>query len=162
MATVELHALRRLSSSWTFFYKRVFPTAWLGSVAVFLATARPLQGFDPFFVFVILASGTGIVFGLFKYRIWNNVDEVWDAGDALLVRNRGEEELVPLAGIRELRWSQWQNPETVTLLLDLRTASRFGDSVTFLLPMRWVKFGRHPLVTELQTRIAQAQASPHF
>jgi hypothetical protein len=97
-----------------------------------------------------------VMFVIMKALIWTNVDEVWDAGDALLVRDGGEEELIRLADVRNVGWSQWQNPETVTLMLSV--PSRFGDEVSFMLPPRWrVGFGRHPLVAELIDRADEAR-----
>lgn len=159
MATVELHALRRLSSSLTFFYKRVFPFCWFGFVAVFAGIMASVakNGNAPPAPLLIGPAIMAVVGTLImKLLFWKNVDEVWDAGDALLVRDRGEEELIRLCDVTNVAWSQWTNPETVTLTLDV--PSRLGDEVTFMLPTRWVPKGRHPVVTELIDRVEAARS----
>jgi hypothetical protein len=158
MATVELHALRRLSSSLTFFYKRVFPICWFGFVVVFagVMTSVAQKGNAPVAA-ILLGPVILAVVGTFimKFLLWKNVDEVWDAGDSLLVRDRDEEELIPLSDVRSITWSRWSNPESITL--SLAVGSRFGDRVTFMLPHRWMPTGRHPVVTELLDRVEQAR-----
>lgn len=159
MATVELHALRRLSSSLTFFYKRVFPFCWFGFVAVFAGIIASVAGNGNAPIAAILVGPAvmavvGVL--IMKFLIWKNVDEVWDAGDSLLVRDEGDEDLVRLSDVRNITWS-WTNPETITLRLGV--PSRLGDAVTFILPMRWSPFGRHPLVTELIDRVEAARRS---
>lgn len=160
MATVELHALRRLSSSLTFFYKRVFPICWFGFIYVFVHALVVLTKRGNVIDWKIFLGPVVMAFvGSFimKHLLWKNVDEVWDAGEALLVRDRGDEELIRLGDVTNVAWSQWTNPETVTL--SLAVSSRFGERVTFMLPTRWVAFGRHPLVAELIERTEQARSN---
>jgi len=158
MSTASLHAIRRLSSSMTFFYKRVFPACWFGGLlltgAVLVTSKRAGDGSSlPLVLVPILMTVVG--FFVFARFVWPLVDEVWDAGDAVLVRDRDDEELIALADVAEVTWSKWTNPETVTLRLAMPT--RCGESVTFMLPHRWAAFGRHPLVGELIERVREAQ-----
>ena len=52
------------------------------------------------------------------------VDEVWDASDALVVRNKGEEARIRLSDIINVSYSPVGSPPRVTL--SLRTPGRFG------------------------------------
>jgi hypothetical protein len=53
--------MRRISSGWTFFYKRIFPVIWVGFLAVF-AGIGVVKDQDPFAVIVPLVM---IAFGYF-------------------------------------------------------------------------------------------------
>ena len=52
------------------------------------------------------------------------VDEVWDDGNALLVKNRGQEQRIALADIKNVNYSPFVNPPRVTLSLRRPTAFR--------------------------------------
>ncbi len=91
--------MQRISSRMTFYYKRVFPFIMLGFVALFIGVpvaagaAPPL----PMLLFPIFF----LVIGYFiaKKLIFDLVDEAWDAGDALIIRNKGQEDRIPLSAI---------------------------------------------------------------
>jgi hypothetical protein len=56
----------------------------------------------------------------------NLVDEVFDLGDALLVRNGGQEERIALADIKNVNFFPYMSPPQVTL--SLRRPSVFGEN----------------------------------
>jgi hypothetical protein len=148
----------RLSSRLTFFYKRVFPILWfgilalamIGSVAIGWRTGQ--QPLPLFFVPIIMMA-----FGYFmmKKMVFNLVDEVFDAGDALVVKNGAEQELIPLADITNISYAQMMNPPQVTL--SLRQPTSFGDKVTFCAPTRLVPFATSPLIDDLIKRVDAAR-----
>jgi hypothetical protein len=140
--------MRRLSSTSTFFNKRVFPVIWFGALGLFFAGAVVAGAPWPF----LLAPPLMAVFGyfLFKMTVFDLVDEVWDDGDALVVRNKGIEQRVPFSEIMNVSSSEMHNPPRITLLL--RKPCRLGREFTFSLPLRWWPFSRHPLVNELIER----------
>jgi hypothetical protein len=90
--------------------------------------------------------------------LFDLVDEVWDDGDALVVRNAGTEQRVPLRNIINIGYSLLTNPERVTLTL--RDAGPLGREVTFM-PMRrpfsfrWLS--RNPIIDELIERVDRAR-----
>ena len=95
-----------MSSRMTFFYKRIFPVIWFGFLAVFFLLAL-IQGlaadslaFLPFLVVPVVLAIVGYQF--MKRMAFNLVDEVFDLGDALLVRSGGQEERIALADIKNL------------------------------------------------------------
>ncbi|MBU6475885.1 MAG: hypothetical protein KGQ70_07945 [Alphaproteobacteria bacterium] len=128
--------LRRISSKWTFFYKKVFPVFWFGIVvlvsAVGLFAVLHTQGAPapvaliPFVGPVLLA-----LFGyvLMKILIFDLMDEVWDGGDHLVFVNRDERATVPLSGIINVSETFLTNPTRITLLL--RDPCSFGREVSF-------------------------------
>ena len=57
------------------------------------------------------------------------VDEVLDAGDALIVRNGDREERVPFADIVDVKYTRMFGPPRVRLVL--RTPNQFGNQIIF-------------------------------
>jgi hypothetical protein len=96
-----------------------------------------------------------VFLAVYKFRIFGLVDEVWDAGDALVVRNKRQEDHIPLAAISNVSYSPNVNPPRVTL--SLRSPSVFGDKITFGAPITFIPFTRSPLIDALIKRIEAAQ-----
>jgi hypothetical protein len=150
--------MRRISSRTTFFNKRIFPAIWIGFLILMAGlpfvfgqnrSAPPLS-------FVVMPAIMAVV-GIFIMRklVFDLVDEVWDDGDALLVKNRSEEERIPLSDIKNVSYSPYMNPPRVTL--SLRQPSRFGEQVTFAAPIRLVPFATSPVINELIERVDAAR-----
>ena len=103
-----------MSSRMTFFYKRIFPVIWFGFLAVFFLLAL-IQGlaadslaFLPFLVVPVVLAIVGYQF--MKRMAFNLVDEVFDLGDALLVRSGGQEERIALADIKNVNFFPLYEP----------------------------------------------------
>jgi hypothetical protein len=150
--------MRRISSGMTFANKRVFPAIWFGFLILFIAVplvssagrnAPPL----PFFIGPVIM----MIFGYFimKKLVFDLVDEVWDDGDSLLIKNRGEQQRLALSDIKNVSYSPYMNPPRVTL--SLRRPTVFGDETTFSAPMRIVPFSKSPMVADLIDRIDLAR-----
>lgn len=128
-----------------------------GMLAVFLA-APLLSGKGegmPLFIMVVPAAMAVFVFFLFKRLLWDLADEVMDAGDALVVRFRREEERIPLANIMNVSYESMTSPPRVTLLL--RVPGRFGKEVSFAAPMSFVPLRKSPVIGELMERVDAAR-----
>ena len=101
----------KISSSTTFVMKRVFPIFWFGCIGIFLL-ANLLGGLwrkaPAFLLIPLIPAGFG--FFLLKILVWDLVDEVYDCGDHLLIRNAGEEDSVRLADIINVNSSFFVNP----------------------------------------------------
>jgi hypothetical protein len=88
--------MTRLSSNWTFFYKRIFPILFIGllilfSVVLLLIAAR--SGNSPQLPFIIVPIVMGVIFYFtMKKLVFDLADEVVDLGDALLVKNGDQED----------------------------------------------------------------------
>ena len=152
-------SLRRISSRNTFFLKRVFPMIWFGGIAFFvlvaLRTGLGGHGIDVMvFVLPLFMAAIGVT--VMKKLVWDLVDEVWDGGDYLLVRNGKEEDRIRLAEIMNVSYVTMQNPNRVTL--SLRQPCRFGTEISFAAPSRFgLTFSKHPIIDELIQRIDQAR-----
>jgi hypothetical protein len=151
--------VKRISSKATFIHKRVFPALWFGFLLIFLvvpiltgarANSPPSL---PFFIVPILM----MVFGYFmmKKLVFDLVDEVWDDGDSLVVKNRGEEQRIALDDIKNVNYSPFMNPPRV--VLSLRQPNVLGDQIAFCAPQRFIPFGRSPIIDELIDRIDAAR-----
>jgi hypothetical protein len=141
--------MRKISSSWTFVDKRVFPIVWFGSVSLFLVMAIPAVFAGDAPVVALLVPIAMLVFGylLMKFLVFDLMDEVYLHDDNIVVRNRGDEDRFPVSNILNVDSSTMTNPERITLTL--RQPCKFGGSITFSPPKRWWPFKRNPLSLEL-------------
>ena len=71
----------------------------------------------------------GVFYAVMRKRLFDLVDEVWDDGDALIVRNRGMEARIDLLNIINVNDMTSANWPRVTLFL--REPCELGDSVSF-------------------------------
>ena len=125
-------AMRRISSRMTFFYKRVFPAFWFGFLILFVGifslsvcaatTVRAI----PFLV-VVRHHDWFRGYFIMKKLVFDLVDEVWDDGDSLVVKNRGEEERIAFTDIKNVSYSPFMNPPRVTVSLRRRQQFRRTD-----------------------------------
>ena len=156
--------MQRLSSRMTFFYKWVFPAIWFGFLALFMAiplvapaAGRSVSGSSLGFLLVPVAMAI-FSFFIMKKLIFDLVDEVLDAGNALVIRNGDREERVALSDIINVSYAQLTNPPRVTL--SLRNPTQFGDRVTFCAPVRLsplAAFSPNPIIDELIQRVDAAR-----
>jgi len=143
----------------TFFHKRIFPVIWFGFLAVFVTTAllapssRGAQPPLPFIIIPLFMAGFG--YWIMKKLIFNLVDEVLDAGNALVVRNGGKEERIALSDIKNINYSPYVSPPQV--ILSVRRPTVFGDTISFCAPVRLVPFSSSPAIQELIDRVDAAR-----
>jgi hypothetical protein len=150
---------RRLSSRMTFFHKRIFPTIWFGILGTFLFEsffAPKTEG--PWFI-ILIAPVVMAVFGYFimKALVWDLVDEVYDHGDYLLVRNKAREQRIHLGDIINVSYSVISNPHRVTLTVRSKTGDSPSD-ITFAPPTDWVPLRKQPIIQKLIERIDAARS----
>ncbi len=154
--------MTRLNSRATFINKRAFPVVWFGGILLFTAIAISIVVVEQtvaslvfclaFLPFGAIFAGFGYV--VMRWLILGLADEVWDDGDALVVRDRGREERIPLAEIANVDYAGYCNPPRVTL--HLRRPSALGGKVAFIPRLRLLPF-RMPLeIRELMARVDAA------
>lgn len=151
--------MKRISSGNTIISKKVFPVLWFGSLTLFAAilvfTAKK-PGDLVFLAGPAFMAAIGFI--LMKNLILNLVDEVYDCGDYLLVRNKGEEENVMLANIMNVSVTTNTNPPRITLRL--ANPSKFGSEIAFS-PVRKFTlnpFAKDPVAEDLIVRVDQARS----
>jgi hypothetical protein len=96
-----------------------------------------------------------IGYAVMKMLVLDLVDEVLDLGDALLVRNAGQEERILLNNISNVSHATFTNPPRITLTL--RQPSRFEKNVTFSPLLRLNPFSKDPIAEELIERVDAAR-----
>jgi hypothetical protein len=141
--------------------KRIFPPVFFGIfvVAPWLAWSGSAEKKVPIFLFIIPPVVVAVVgFVVMKNLIWDLVDEVYDCGDFLLVRNRGEEENVPLTNIMNVSVSMAVNPPRITLRLV--SPCKSGNEIAFspIRPLTLNPFANVPISEDLMVRVDHARA----
>lgn len=145
--------MRRLSSRTTFWYKRAFPVIRFGFLALFVAVSifgsstKAGAAASPDLLLLIMPVAMA-AFGYFfmKNYVFDLVDEAFDTGDTLLVKNGGREDRIALSDIQNVNYTPMMSPPRVTL--SLRKPSIFGDKVSFCAPIQLIPFSNHPLIDE--------------
>ena len=150
--------MKKISSGLTIVNKKIFPAFWFGVLAIFLIVSLVSGAADQDAMFVIVPVIMAI-FGyvLMKKLIWPVADEVYDCGDFLLVRNRGEEDRITLADVMNVSASTFTNPPRITLRL--ANAGKWGTEVVFI-PVRgivWSPFRKNAIAEDLIVRVDRAR-----
>jgi hypothetical protein len=130
--------MERISSRSTFFSKKIFPVLLFGFLAVFV-----VMGFFvgsktsciPLALLIIPFFMALFGYGLMRKLIFDLMDEVYDGGDRLIVRNGGVEDAVPLANIINVNHVIAVNPTRI--VLTLRQPCRFGKKIAFSPRVTW-------------------------
>lgn len=128
--TTRRESMTKISSSATWISKRGFPALWFGVLGLDLV-AGPSFGDPAQDIASRAVSVVMIVFGYFLFRkfAWDLLDEVYDCGDSLLIRNRGEEDRIEISDIMNVSVSTNMRPQRITLRL-IRP-STFGSEIAF-------------------------------
>lgn len=152
---------RRISSRFTFFLKRIAPTAAFGSALlhpaiVFSAFVEELPPLAWFFVLGGVSVGV-CVFGWLTRDvvIFDLADEIIDEGDSLLVRKENREERIHLSNLDSVRCNIFFFPDKVTLIL--KKPSGFGQEIAFLQRL-FIPHFKSPIIQDLIDRIDAKRA----
>jgi hypothetical protein len=146
--------VKQISSKRTFFIKRVFPVLWFGFIAFFVVVSFVMPAAKntfhaEFLIGPVFMAVLGFI--IMKRLVFDLADEVWDDGDALVVRYKGWEERIALANIINVSSTTMTNPPRITLTL--REPCRFGKEVTFSPPGGILPWSRPKIAAELVERI---------
>jgi hypothetical protein len=158
--------VKKISSGFTFFNKKIFPLLWFGFLGVFIITGfteslKDRRGVDADMLPFLIIPVAMVVFGFFMMRVlvWDLVDEVYDCGDSLIVRNNGQEESVALSNVMNVSASVMTNPPRITLRLVQPGA--FGQKIAFS-PARGMfsnPFRQDPIAEDLIVRVDKARSA---
>ena len=115
--------------------------------------AHPLQIFELLLVILFMAASGYVVM---KKLTVDLMDEVWDADDDLLVKNRGKEERIPFSNIAGVTAVNYTRPPRVTLTL--RQPGIFGARVTFCPAVVVFAMSKgNPIADDLSRRVDAAR-----
>lgn len=121
--------MTRISSQRTWFLKKAFPVLLVGFLAIFVPIVIR-RGKQQDLVFLVFPAFMAVfAFFLMKKLVWDLADEVYDCGDSLLVKNRGQEDRVEFSNIMNVSSSMLVNPPRITLRLV--NVSKFGNEISF-------------------------------
>jgi hypothetical protein len=149
--------MRELSSAWTFFYKFVFPTIWiggfaLGTLVMFTAPASLQGGRDVREIRWLFADAT-VVGGTLIYWFCMRLKKVSLNTDTLILSNYRQRVEVPLRDVEAISGSLLMSPELIWLRF--RRPTSLGSKIVFMPKFRFsLGFSRHPLVAELRALIS--------
>jgi hypothetical protein len=148
--------MRRLSSFWTPFSKRIVPTVLLGGMAVGAISAA-LAGKPLADVLIGFCFAAAFVLVLQRILASDLADDVVDIGDSLIIKRGRLKDRIPLANLLKVETSVAVNPPRMTLYFVAATA--FGKSVPFspISSRSLNPFSNHPLVEELMDRAQKAR-----
>jgi hypothetical protein len=150
--------MTKISSKYTFFYKKGFPLLWFGFLAVFVAISLTAEDLEKDLMFLIV-PGVMAVFGFFlmKKLVWDLVDEVYDGGEFLVVKNQGKEDRVLLSNVMNVNASTMTNPPRVTLRLV--NPGKFGNEIAFSPAASFTlnPFAKNQVAEGLIVRVDQAR-----
>ena len=124
--------MTKISTPYSFSLK-IFPFLFFGVLAVILSLTWMAGAFKDAPMFIVVPGAMAAI-GLvwLQVVVGELVDEVYDCGDFLLVRNRGVEERVQLSDIINVNFAINQRPARITLTLD--RPGRFGSEISFAPP----------------------------
>jgi hypothetical protein len=151
---------RTLSSAQTCWMKFVFPTMWismfgLGTLGLFLGAFRgpdntpPPEGMKWGFLAAWLVGTTFIYWGCARLK------RVRVEDSSIYVSNYLKEIRIPFDAVVDVTENRWINIHPVTI--HLRSATDFGDRITFMPKIRIFGWRSHPVVAELR-ELAHGQA----
>lgn len=153
--------MTRISSQATFLYKRVFPFIWFGFLALFIAVTiamaltepRPVDEIVIFILAPMFMAAIG--WGMMKFTILDLIEEVFDDGDALVIKNRSVEKRVQLSEIMNVSYNGFINPPRITLML--RQPNSLGTSIAFMPTFRLFQYSLHRTAKDLIERVDDAR-----
>jgi len=150
--------VKKISSGSTYFYKHIFPVIWFLMAATSVAIILLIPGAGKSLPFPALVGPVVVAvigFVIMKRFIFDLADEVWDAGDTLVVRLKGREDHIPLSEIMNISYSAFTNPRRATLTL--RHPGLFGREVTFCPVAKATFSAKNPIIDDLIERVDRAR-----
>jgi hypothetical protein len=150
--------MKKISNPGSGFANRAFPFLFSGFLA-FLTIMALMQGAltqAPMLVIVpVFMSVVGYL--TWKTNMQNLADEVFDAGDFLLVRKNGQEETVPFSNIINVNFTVNRSGSRITLTLD--QPGKFGAEIVFAPPSQfyWTSFPKNAIAEDLVSRAEKAR-----
>jgi hypothetical protein len=155
--------MRKISNSWTVYYKRILPATWIAILIIWTVVMSGMAG-TPLvrsgWVTLGLPFAMAIVAIILARRIlWRCADEVFDRGDALVVRRGRREAEIPIGEIGRVQSHVLVRPHRITL--HLARPGTFGSEVMFI-PIHdgpRVLFGKTRIAIELGRRAEDARGA---
>lgn len=143
--------MRLISSKLTAWNKRGIPILWFGLLACAGAWLVSKGQYGPWAVLIPVALALlGIVY--MRRFTFSLADQVFDAGDALVIRRNGRELRVLLANVTGVKYSIIADPPRITVAF---TTAAVPEARVEFMPRVFAGmclFRQHPLLEELRKR----------
>jgi hypothetical protein len=132
------------------------PIGWLGvfflMLSMFIFAERGEKRIKG--LWISASVGLGGYYVMWRQGAFDCVDELWDDGQALIVRNKGKEERIPLENIVN---ASKRYPQSNFVTLELREPSLLGKKIVFSLPTIMMLRVDNAGLSELINRIDAAK-----
>ena len=155
--------MKRISATSTSFYKRGFPILWFGFLGLFVLFALLSDAVTErsvaFLVIPLVMGGFGYV--VMRKFVWDLADEVHDAYEFLVIKNRGREHHLPFTDIMNVSASMHINPPRITLrLTGASSKGPLGAEVAFSpdRPFSLNPFAKCEVAEDLIVRVDRARS----
>jgi len=149
--------MKKISSDKTFLHKSVYPLFMLvvsGAMLLIFVGTMVREREISFVVLGFIGLAIVYVYSEYRKRAVDLVDEVWDDGDTLVLKNGGREERVAISNISKLRYGGLGNANFVALTL--REPCAFGQTIRFVPLRKMYRLFKNPLIMDLATRVKHA------
>ena len=152
-------AMKRISTPYTLVIK-LFPFLFCGFCAFFLILLLLNGVFQKAPIFLAVPCAMAIAgYYSWKANFRDLMDEVYDCGDYLLVKKRGEEDTVPLSNIINVNFSTFRRGERPRITLTLSSPGKFGTEISFAPPPNISFPRRNQTAEDLLARAAKARSA---
>ncbi len=141
----------KLSSSWTLFYKLIFPIVWIsgfgiGTIVLWLASFDPIKSppseMKWMFLFAWLTGSSFIIWFSLRLKHVTLTDKL------LIVKGYFKEIEVPISSVNYVSESMFVNPKTIKL--SIYPESEFGSTIVFMPKVKlYNPFKQHPITKQL-------------
>ena len=158
----------KISSNITFIFKKIFPIFWFGicgvifltSVFANIAIILGDQSYNFELIIFLIFPPIMALFGyiMMKYLVLDMVDEAYDFGSYLLLKNKKQDYKIDLKNIRNVNYAFLQNPPKVILSLKEEIES-FGKEISFAPKISFIPLKKNPLIEDLINRIDEAKSA---
>jgi hypothetical protein len=151
--------MKKISSKDAVHLKKIFPIFWVGALGTFTLFALLRGGARTDVTFLVIPCAMA-VFGLVFVRLLAGelVDEVYDCGDYLLVRNRRVETQIPLSEIMNVTTSVAVNPPRITLRLAADHGLGFEVKFTPVRRFTLNPFAKNEIAADIMVRSYRARS----
>jgi hypothetical protein len=155
--------MKRISSRSTAVFKKLAPVIWFGFYGIFavisVAQGALVNGNALSLIGLCAVGALGYV--VMRKLVWAFVDEVFDAGEFLVVRNRGRDYEIPLTDIVAVSSSTVEDRSRICVrLMGESAAGPLGTEIVFY-PEAQAAGGAadaHPVAADLSARADKARA----
>lgn len=155
--------MAKISSGNLWLFKKVFPVVWFGFLIVFVwVTLSSSAGREDLLFLGAPLLMAVIGYAVMKKLIWDLADEVYDGGDFLLVKKRGQEDRILLSNVMNVSASTSTNPPRIALRLV--SPSLFGSEIAFspVTGFTLNPFAKNKIAEDLIIRVDQARSKRAF